>query len=193
VTRREKTGYSEEVQARNRLAVLLQSLKLLGQPPKKKRKGARDGDGKEGGDDFDKDGKAKFKVGSKVEFDYEGEGRFWPCEVVRVNDDGTYDVEYVGDYKVGTHSRSLLLEYPLTYLRGRLQVGGHPAGDGADRAGAARRLCQEVERRGPMALGGHDRRRGRRLGQRGGGRRGGGDRGRPDHAAVVRAGRSFYY
>ena len=37
MTRREKTGYSEEVQARNRLAVLLQSLKLLGQPPKKKR------------------------------------------------------------------------------------------------------------------------------------------------------------
>jgi hypothetical protein len=45
------------------------------------------------------DGEMIFKVDSLVECDYEGKGEYWPCVVRRVNDNGTYDIEYVNDYK----------------------------------------------------------------------------------------------
>ena len=40
-----------------------------------------------------------FKIDAAVECDYEGKGEFWPCIVRRLNDNSTYDLEYVNDYK----------------------------------------------------------------------------------------------
>jgi hypothetical protein len=40
-----------------------------------------------------------FKVDTPVECDYEGKGEYWPCVVRRINDNGTYDLEYVKEYK----------------------------------------------------------------------------------------------
>jgi hypothetical protein len=40
-----------------------------------------------------------FKIDALVECNYEGKDEFWPCIVRRVNDDGTYDLEYIGDFK----------------------------------------------------------------------------------------------
>ena len=45
-----------------------------------------------------------FKVDEMVECDYEGNGEYWPCVVLRINDNRTYDVEFEGLYKwVGVH------------------------------------------------------------------------------------------
>jgi hypothetical protein len=88
VTRKNKAAFIADFQRRQRIAQLLESTKLLINPPPKKKAEADDGDKAEA-----------FKIDADVECDYEGKGEYWPCIVRRVNDNGTYDLEYVKDYK----------------------------------------------------------------------------------------------
>jgi hypothetical protein len=88
VTRKNRAALIADFQRRQRIAQLLESTKLLINPPPKRKIGKDEG----GKDDA-------FKIDADVECDYEGKGVYWPCIVRRVNDNGTYDLEYVKDYK----------------------------------------------------------------------------------------------
>jgi hypothetical protein len=88
VIRRPFSLCEEDFQRRKRLASLLESLHLLVEPPTKKKVE----------EEVEQDD-MQFKVDAAVECDYEGKGEYWPCVVRRVNDNNTYDLEYVGDYK----------------------------------------------------------------------------------------------
>lgn len=88
VTRKSKKAVEEEFRQRQRIASLLESMQLLIPYVKKKKEEKA----KDDNNDF-------FKVDALVESDYEGKGQYWPCVVRRINDDGTYDLEYVDQYK----------------------------------------------------------------------------------------------
>jgi hypothetical protein len=45
--------------------------------------------------DGSSDSLMKFKVDDTVECDFEGKGEFWSCVVRRVNDDNSYDLEFI--------------------------------------------------------------------------------------------------
>lgn len=87
VWRRPKKLVEEEFRLRQRIAALVESLRLL-VPFVKKKVVEDDADAPET--------EMKFKMDAPVECDYEGKGEFWPCVVRRINDNGTYDIEYVG-------------------------------------------------------------------------------------------------
>ena len=89
ITRRPKKYVEEEFRFRQQIAAACESMQLLVRPQKKKEVDI----------EIDSDGEMLFKVDSPVECDYEGKGEYWPSVVRRVNDNGSYDVEYVGDYK----------------------------------------------------------------------------------------------
>jgi thiol-disulfide isomerase/thioredoxin len=89
ITRRPKKLVEEEFRFRQQIAAVCESTHLLVRPQKKKEMEV----------EADADGELLFKVDAAVECDYEGKEEYWPCVVRRVNDNGTYDVEYVGDYK----------------------------------------------------------------------------------------------
>jgi thiol-disulfide isomerase/thioredoxin len=88
IRRRPKVLVEEEFHQRQRLASLLESLQLLLPDTKQKKKEAK---AEETAD--------TFKIDAQVESDYEGKGQYWPCIVRRVNDDGSYDIEFVDQYK----------------------------------------------------------------------------------------------
>lgn len=90
VIRRPKKLVEAEFRFRQQISSLCESLHLLVPPSSKK---------KESDDTEAVDEEMVFKVDSLVECDYEGKGEFWPCVVRRVNDNSTYDLEYVNDYK----------------------------------------------------------------------------------------------
>lgn len=90
VTRRPKHLVEDDFRRRQRIASHLEALRLLVPPKPKKR------------EIFELDASAGdlvFKVDALVECDYEGKGEFWPCVVRRLNDNGTYDLEYINDFK----------------------------------------------------------------------------------------------
>jgi thiol-disulfide isomerase/thioredoxin len=89
ITRRPKKLVEEEFRFRQQIAAVCESSHLLVRPQKKKETEV----------EIDADGELLFKVDAAVECDYEGKEEYWPCVVRRVNDNGTYDLEYVGDYK----------------------------------------------------------------------------------------------
>lgn len=78
-----------------RIASTIESLGLLTEPT------ARKSSADEEALDTAAAGKEEmaFKIDAAVECDYEGKGEFWPCIVRRINDNNTYDLEYVNDYK----------------------------------------------------------------------------------------------
>eukprot|EP01038_Epipyxis_sp_PR26KG_P004031 gene4031-5768_t len=90
ITRKLKVQVEAEFEQRKRIASTLESFKLLIPPTRKKK--VEDEDNEKG--DIQ-----TFKVDTPVECNYEGKDEYWPCVVRRVNDDGTYDLEYVNDYK----------------------------------------------------------------------------------------------
>ena len=94
IIRRPKQLVEEEFHRRQKLAAQLESLRLL-VPPVTKKSSLEDSNSNDNLNAAEK----LFKVDSPVECDYEGKGEHFPCVVRRVNDDGTYDLEYVGDYK----------------------------------------------------------------------------------------------
>ena len=61
----------------------------------KKEEKAKQGDGKAGSGSRSH----KFPIDTEVECDHEGNGEYWPCIVRRCNDDGSYDIEFVKDFK----------------------------------------------------------------------------------------------
>lgn len=89
ITRRPKKLVEEEFRFHQQIAAVCESSHLLVRPQKKKETEV----------EVDADGELLFKVDAAVECDYEGKEEYWPCVVRRVNDNGTYDLEYVGDYK----------------------------------------------------------------------------------------------
>ena len=92
ITRRPKVLVEEDFKLRQRIAGTLESLGLLLPPERKKKTDDEDAAAAAAGE-------KSFKVDAAVECDYEGKGVYWPCVVRRVNDNGTYDVEYVLDFK----------------------------------------------------------------------------------------------
>lgn len=64
---------------------------MISPPAKRKGKSKADKDDDEAGD-----GVAKYKVDDRVECDVEGNGTFLPCIVSRINDNSTYDLEFIG-------------------------------------------------------------------------------------------------
>lgn len=91
IVRRSKKLMLEDFQRRQRVASVIDSLKILVPPPKAK-KSAEENENPEKEE-------MQFKVDALVECNYEGKEEFWPCIVRRVNDDNTYDLEFVNDYK----------------------------------------------------------------------------------------------
>ncbi len=91
IIRRLKKDVEAEFHQYRRIAQLVESLSLIAPPSdgKKKKKAA---DAEAAGDG------SKFKVDDAVECDVEGNNEFLPCTVARINDDGTYDLEFVGIY-----------------------------------------------------------------------------------------------
>lgn len=88
VIRRPKKIVEEEFRLRQRMASLIESLRLM-VPFTKKKVVDEDADAIES--------ETKYKMDAPVECDYEGKGEYWPCVVRRINDNGTYDIEYVGE------------------------------------------------------------------------------------------------
>lgn len=91
ITRKSKSAMQADFEQRQRLASVLDTLMLL-VPPKLKRKEKSEVEEERVAGD-------RFKVDAAVECNFEGKDEYWPCVVRRVNDDGTYDLEYVNDYK----------------------------------------------------------------------------------------------
>jgi hypothetical protein len=84
VTRRPKVLCDKDYQQRKRIAAIVEATGLLISP---KAKGSSIDD--------PESGEVRFKVDEMVECDYEGKGDFWACVVRRVNDNETYDIEYI--------------------------------------------------------------------------------------------------
>jgi thiol-disulfide isomerase/thioredoxin len=101
ITRRPMDIVKAEFKARQRIASNIESLKILTIPKHQKKK--KEKDDKKKDEDEDREG-GKFQIDEDVEADHEGNGNeYWPCIVRRINDNGTYDIEYINDYKwVGT-------------------------------------------------------------------------------------------
>lgn len=91
ITRRPKSIMLESFQRRQRVAAVIDSLKIL-VPPVKVKKASEDNENPEKEEML-------FKVDAWVECNHEGKDEFWPCIVRRVNDDNTYDLEFVLEYK----------------------------------------------------------------------------------------------
>ena len=89
VLRRPKKLVEEDFNRRQRIASALEAVKLL-LPNIRKKKVEKEVDDSLG---------ELFKIDTRVECDYEGKGNFWPCIVRRVNDNRTYDIEYINDFK----------------------------------------------------------------------------------------------
>jgi hypothetical protein len=79
VVRRDKEEVLKAFKMKQRVAGLLESLRLM-KPPEDKKKKKKD-DEEEDKEEDDKG--LKFAVGAKVEMDYEGNGEFWPADVAR--------------------------------------------------------------------------------------------------------------
>ena len=99
ITRRLKSLIEEEFHQKQRIASVLETSQLLIPYVKKKKTE----DKKDNIDNV-------YKVDTPVECDYEGNGKYWPCVVRRVNDDGSYDIEYVDTYKWAGIQRSVKVE-----------------------------------------------------------------------------------
>lgn len=92
VVRRSRKVVEAEFQMYQRIATMLESLNLLSAPVQARKSDSRE-----------KTVELAFAVGAEVECDYEDKGEFWPCRVIRVNDNKTYDLDYEKEYKwVGT-------------------------------------------------------------------------------------------
>lgn len=91
ISRRLKKDVESEFHQYCRIAQLVESLALI----------SHSNNTKEKIDDNAKDESSglKFNVDDKVECDIEGNNEFLPCIVSRINDDGTYDLEFVGEFK----------------------------------------------------------------------------------------------
>lgn len=91
ITKRPIALIRQNFEAKQRIAAHLESLKLLATPKRtKKVKVEAENSAME---------ENLFKIDAWVECDYEGNSNYWPCIVRRVNDDGTYDLEFVKEYK----------------------------------------------------------------------------------------------
>jgi hypothetical protein len=84
VTRRPKHLCEKDFQLRKRLAAVIETAGMMVAP---KSKG--------GSEEEAATGEVRFKVDEMVECDHEGKGEFWACVVRRVNDNSTYDLEYI--------------------------------------------------------------------------------------------------
>lgn len=84
-----------EFKARSQIASRIESLKLMTAPPKLSAKLLKEK--QEAAKKLDS--KAVMQIDDEVESDMLESGVFIPGVVRRVNDDGTYDIELVGDYK----------------------------------------------------------------------------------------------
>lgn len=117
-----------EFKARSQIASHIESLKVLTLPSKRhQRKVARkenarkvsDGGGVDDQiDDVNEEevgnnnaNTTKFKLDEAVENDHEGSGSYWPCTIRRINDNGTYDLEFVGEYKWAGIVKGIEAEY----------------------------------------------------------------------------------
>ena len=102
VTRRPKKLVEAEFKFRQKIASTCESLHLLQRPTNGRKKVSADANKEQTNAELLAE-LLQFKVDTPVECDYEGKGEYWPCVVRRVNDNATYDLEYVNDYKwVGT-------------------------------------------------------------------------------------------
>jgi hypothetical protein len=90
VFRYPKADFEADFHRRQRIARVLETTQLLVTEIREKKKVKVE--------DVDADALV-FKIDQEVECDHEGKGTFWPCIVRRVNDNGTYDLEYIKDYK----------------------------------------------------------------------------------------------
>jgi hypothetical protein len=60
----------------------------------------------------------KFSIGTKVEANYRGKGRYYPGRIARVREDGTYDVDYDdGECEGRVKASSLVLSAPPSVVR----------------------------------------------------------------------------
>jgi hypothetical protein len=93
---RPKDVVEETFRSHKRIASAIEACGLLMEPVDKKKKADEEAGGSETAAGKDE---MLFKIDAAVECDYEGKADFWPCIVRRVNDNNTYDLEYVNDYK----------------------------------------------------------------------------------------------
>jgi hypothetical protein len=91
ILRRSKQAVQSEFHQYRRVAQLIEALHLVSYPTARPQKAKDDKDDAEDG--------VKFKVDANVECDIEENGVFIPCVVCRVNDNGSYDLEFVGEFK----------------------------------------------------------------------------------------------
>ena len=88
VTRRVKSTVVEEFEGRKLIAARLEKFCLLrnhSHDTKREKKVVENAT-------------PVFKMDAEVECDHEGKNCYWPCTVVKVNENGTYDIEFIGDY-----------------------------------------------------------------------------------------------
>eukprot|EP01038_Epipyxis_sp_PR26KG_P004458 gene4458-6304_t len=96
VTKRTKSAVLREFQQLKRIALEVEQMNELLRPLRKKKSHSE----KETSEKQKKEvAKVAFKMDEEVECNYEGKEEYWPCIIHRVNDDETYDLEYLGDYK----------------------------------------------------------------------------------------------
>eukprot|EP01033_Poteriospumella_lacustris_P010457 gene10460-7435_t len=108
ITRRPLEIVKAEFKARQRIAGHIESLKLLTIPKLQKKKKSKD-DKKDDVDEKDGD---RYEIDEEVEADHEGNGsEFWPAVVRRANDNGTYDIEYQGEYKWAGTQKNMSAEF----------------------------------------------------------------------------------
>jgi hypothetical protein len=89
VTRQLKVLAEKEFHFKQKVASSLESHRLLVQPQKKTNVVS---------DATLKDSVVKFVLSDDVELDHDGSGEIRPAVISRVNDDGSYDVEFVGKF-----------------------------------------------------------------------------------------------
>ena len=93
---RPKSIVEDTFRIHKRLASVIEACNLLSEPAATKKKSEDEANAEAAAAGKDE---MTFKIDAAVECDYEGKGDFWPCIVRRVNDNNTYDLEYVSDYK----------------------------------------------------------------------------------------------
>ena len=100
ITRRSRSVMEADFKQRQRIAGCLESLQLLVPPPKLKNTEKEDAAlaAAAAAAGAEKDGQ-RFKIDTAVECNYEQKDDYWPCVVRRANDDGTYDLEFVDEWK----------------------------------------------------------------------------------------------
>lgn len=110
VVRKSRKAMIENFKRRQKLAGVIEKFCLLSED---KKPGGKETGGR------DITAATAFKIDDEVEVDYEGKDVFWPCRVLKMNDDGSYDVEFEGEQKYMGKKRGI---YPdLIQKRGEAE------------------------------------------------------------------------